>query len=225
MKNKITLGLFTLVLAAIISSCSTSSDVASNRKIQKRKYNKGFFVSNNNVAFNKEKNNDKTTVESQSDISEVKAKIGSNEKTINSNATKIVENTVVDIPSNEIENSSIVVNEENVIASTDFLIGENTDVKTIELKNKKESKKVKTSGTKNNSNSSNSGVMLVVLVILAIIIPPLAVFIFEGVTTRFWIDLILALLAFGGWFLIGGLAGLAGLIAIIYALLIVLEVI
>ena len=77
--------------------------------------------------------------------------------------------------------------------------------------------------------AAESGAMLVLLVILAIFIPPLAVFIFEGVTTRFWIDLVLAIIgwaAFGLLFgVVGGLAGLCMLAAIIYALLIVLSVI
>ena len=68
--------------------------------------------------------------------------------------------------------------------------------------------------------------MLIILVILAILIPPLAVFIYEQATSRFWIDLILAILGFGvGFWLLGGLGFLCGLAAVIYALLIVLEVI
>ncbi|MBL7898229.1 MAG: YqaE/Pmp3 family membrane protein [Crocinitomicaceae bacterium] len=69
--------------------------------------------------------------------------------------------------------------------------------------------------------------MLILLVILAIILPPLAVFLFEGATGRFWITLILWLLGWGvGWYIFhGGLAGLCSLVAIIFALLIVLGVI
>jgi uncharacterized membrane protein YqaE (UPF0057 family) len=52
------------------------------------------------------------------------------------------------------------------------------------------------------------------------------VFIYEGTTNRFWIDLVLAILGFGvGFWLLGGLGWLCGLAAVIYALLIVLEVI
>jgi uncharacterized membrane protein YqaE (UPF0057 family) len=75
--------------------------------------------------------------------------------------------------------------------------------------------------------STSSDIPLIILVILAIIIPPLAVALFEGITTRFWIDLVLALVGWGvGWALLGlGLAALCGLVAVIYAVLIVLSVI
>jgi len=69
-------------------------------------------------------------------------------------------------------------------------------------------------------------VSTILLVILAIIIPPLAVFLFEGVTKRFWIDLILALIGWGvGFWLLGGIGFLCGIVAIVYALLIVLNAI
>ncbi len=75
--------------------------------------------------------------------------------------------------------------------------------------------------------STSSDIPLIILVILAIIIPPLAVALFEGITTRFWIDLVLALVGWSvGWALVGlGLAALCGLAAVIYAVLIVLSVI
>lgn len=62
----------------------------------------------------------------------------------------------------------------------------------------------------------------VLLIILAIIIPPLAVYLVQGVTTIFWITLICWL--FEGWFFWGhGLLFLGGLglVAIILALLVV----
>ena len=43
--KRISLLLSVFILSSIfISSCSTSSDVASNHRIQKRKYNRGFFI-------------------------------------------------------------------------------------------------------------------------------------------------------------------------------------
>ncbi len=71
-----------------------------------------------------------------------------------------------------------------------------------------------------------SGVMLILLVILCFILPPLAVFIFESASTRFWIDFILWLLGWGvGWWLLGPLGWLCSLVAVIFALLIILSVI
>ena len=69
--------------------------------------------------------------------------------------------------------------------------------------------------------------MTILLVILALFIPPLAVGIFEGITTRFWIDLILFLLGIGVglWLLGSGIGWICGIVAVIYAILIILGVI
>jgi uncharacterized membrane protein YqaE (UPF0057 family) len=225
MKNKISLGLFTLVLAAIISSCSTSIDVASNRKIQKRKYNKGFFVSDNNAPFNRKKDNRGTiTIKAEEFLTkEAKTDDELSKKTIKTDASKIVE--ITNTISSDLKISTEVNVNENTIATFNSNIEKTDKNNSIKVENNKEGNNVKTSKIENNSNSSKSDLMFIVLVILAIILPPLAVFLYEGITERFWIDLILAVLAISGFILLGGLAGLAGLIAVVYALLIVLEVI
>jgi len=76
-------------------------------------------------------------------------------------------------------------------------------------------------------SQTSSDVNLILLVILAIILPPLAVFLFEEASTRFWITLILWLVGWGvGLALLGlELAALCALVAVVYALLIVLGVI
>lgn len=74
---------------------------------------------------------------------------------------------------------------------------------------------------KSESPAASGDVDLVILVILAIFIPPLAVYLKEGATTRFVIDLILALIGIFAWWIFP-FAGLAYLAAIIYALIIVL---
>ncbi len=75
--------------------------------------------------------------------------------------------------------------------------------------------------------ASSDPVMTILLVILAIILPPLAVALYEGITKRFWIDLVLFVIGIGlgFWLFDGFFVGLCALFAIIYALLIVLEVI
>ena len=61
---------------------------------------------------------------------------------------------------------------------------------------------------------------LILLIILALIIPPLAMFIYEGsITTRFWISLVLTLLGAG---LIIGWSPLGLLPAIVYTLYVIL---
>jgi uncharacterized membrane protein YqaE (UPF0057 family) len=71
------------------------------------------------------------------------------------------------------------------------------------------------------STASVGQYSMLLLVVLAILIPPLAVFLARGAHTDFWIDLILAL--FGLGFFANILFGIAYLIAIIYALVIVLK--
>ncbi|MEZ4777496.1 MAG: YqaE/Pmp3 family membrane protein [Bacteroidia bacterium] len=61
----------------------------------------------------------------------------------------------------------------------------------------------------------------VILIILAIVIPPLAVYLYDGAATnRFWLNLILTLLGYGGLGILG-FGYIGGLVAIIHALLIV----
>jgi uncharacterized membrane protein YqaE (UPF0057 family) len=75
------------------------------------------------------------------------------------------------------------------------------------------------------SSRSDDAIMIVLLVILALILPPLAVGIYEGITGRFWLVLVLWLLGWGvGWWLLGPLGWLCSLVAVIMALLIVLGV-
>lgn len=81
--------------------------------------------------------------------------------------------------------------------------------------------KATASALKKGSSTTAGDVDLVILVILAIFIPPLAVYLKEGATSRFVLDLILALIGVVGWWIFP-FAGLAYLAAIIYALIIVL---
>lgn len=62
---------------------------------------------------------------------------------------------------------------------------------------------------------------MIVKIILAILIPPLAVYLHEGISTYFWVTLVLFLL-WAGWFW-GPFFGLAGLAAIVIALLVVTD--
>lgn len=72
------------------------------------------------------------------------------------------------------------------------------------------------------NSSVDSDVMLILCIILAFLIPPLAVYLTEGVTGRFWLNLVLFLLGWGIGGYLGGIFWLCVIIAIIHALLIVL---
>jgi uncharacterized membrane protein YqaE (UPF0057 family) len=74
----------------------------------------------------------------------------------------------------------------------------------------------------NNTTQTQDDVMFILALILAFLIPPLAVYLVDGVTSRFWLNLVLFLLGWGAFGWLGGIFWLCGLIAIVHALLIVL---
>ncbi|MGV6861880.1 MAG: YqaE/Pmp3 family membrane protein [Putridiphycobacter sp.] len=226
MNTLITKSLMAVAAVLLITSCSTSNDVASNRGIQKRKYNKGFYMSKKSNGFDKAK-----AVENEVAVNEKSTPIVQEKESISK--SEIVNEATAEFPVTE--KTEVIVNEENkttaVISSKsdDEMINNNevegNKLETVKTVNKTTKNSVKQLKTKKSRTSAPAGgdVELILLVILALILPPLAVFLYEGASTRFWIDLILALLGWGVLgFLIPGLAFLGGLIAVVYALLIVL---
>lgn len=223
MKTMITKGIMAFAIVALATSCSTSNDVASNRGIQKRKYNKGFFVSKNTKSFDKKSKTENTKqILVEEEVAEV-----INSQTEASNEMNSNKNISLDENNNIAEQSNTKTSTKTNLKESTIKIDKNkSDVKdynTFENNeiSKKDVKRKKKRNPKTKRNPS-SDVDLILLILIAIFIPPLAVFLYEGVTTRFWIDLILTLLGWGilGWLLPGAFL-LGGLIAIIYALLIV----
>jgi uncharacterized membrane protein YqaE (UPF0057 family) len=226
---KIKSGIIGIITLALLASCSTSNDVVSGRGIQKRKYNDGYYISLGKKYHNNKKSDSQNETVLENEV-EYTASVPSPKSPLKTPEVNLNEST-----ENEIQ-----VPQPVYTAESDF---ESTEATTLEskpthaTKNKtKPSTKIEPGRTyspkhiqtivADRSAAASGGVMLVLLVILAIILPPLAVGIFEGITTRFWIDFILWILGWGvGWWLLGGLGGLCTLIAIIYAILIVLSII
>ncbi len=105
----------------------------------------------------------------------------------------------------------------------------NPDITVVEEINSSDVKEVSKQQVTNQDKSdtkdvSDDGIMLLILVILALIIPPVAVLVYEGVTTRFWLNLLFAILGGALFFVSPGL-GIFALIAVVHALLIVLGII
>lgn len=237
MKKVSILSLIALV-AIVISSCGSSNSVVSNSIFSKRKYNKGIFIN--------KKGNFKTADAKTKDaeIKESKS-IAKAEKVEAKQAKKVQELSVVEtaIPVTDAMNESldiIVPNEvkiEQAPIETRALLSDDSnglewtvtkrDDSQMGESMKQQSTNYSTKNTKKDKSGWAAAVdgMTILLVILALIIPPLAVFLFEGATSRFWIDLLLAILGIGLGIGLGGLAYLAALAAVIYALLIVLNVI
>ena len=214
MKNKITLGFAALIMTAIISSCSTSNDVASNKRIQKRKYNKGFFVSKNeNVAFNKKKKDAKTIEFNDTEtLTSSEAQV---DKTVKTSEVSVIEETAVVKPLLKVKTTKVIHESTNEVASKNEVIAEDVnikDVKTVEIKNVNKSTKSKTRLSKKEKSASGGDEMLILLVILCFLIPVIAVGLkTDWDLTKVLISLILMLL-----FWVPG---------VIYALLVVFDVI
>ncbi len=212
MKTIFTKGIIAIAIVALASSCSTSNDVASNRGIQKRKYNKGFFVSKNAKGLNHQNKDEQTkAVVIKEEVAEV---INTQENVQNEVATEVktteVNNiTAVETPVNN-DNNTESFNDNTSKTTNNNSETIEDDVTENKIVTKKDVKKQIRNHKKQKDNSnSGSDVDLVVLVILAIFLPPLAVFLYEGATTRFWINLILTILL------------ITAIIAVIHALLIV----
>lgn len=226
-----------LVLAFIVTSCSTSNDVVGNRNIQKRKYNDGYYIS-----FNKKYRKD------------LKDENQANEIPVQEEITDIIESTEIPkidpetnindfekIPEVEVEMTGGLVEVEKpndaVDSKTEDLNNGHTATKelifpqmTRQPFNQLIKKKLNIKHSIAEGTHGDGDVRLVLLVILAIILPPLAVFLYEGASNRFIVVLILWLIgwAFAGWIWSvgrGSLGALAALAAVIYALLIVLGVV
>jgi uncharacterized membrane protein YqaE (UPF0057 family) len=181
MKNKL-VQIFTVGIIAIMASCSTSSDVASNRKIQKRKYNKGFFKDSKQISGTSKKV-DNSDVAVYTELIE-NVEIITEDNTVQiSNETKVISNTEnasVSIASTEITNNStplkntsnneVILGTENITSSN--LIENNSNVANNRIA-KLISNRIKSKTSKlANSGSSDS---IVLLYILCFFIPFLAV--------------------------------------------------
>ena len=224
MKQKAQLFL-SLFILLIISSCSTSNHVASNRIIQKRTLMKGYYVSINTnwIQFNKQK----LSHENNYEIAKIKLP---KTKTLNTNgfhhklSTFSENNKQLIKPKEKIVKAKIISNFKKIKTRKNNI----TKHKNISLKSKFKYQLTQTSKEvikKRKNNSSDDGIMFIVMIILAFLIPPLAVYLFEGITKRFWIDLVLALIGLGlGAFLFSSLIYLGAILAVIYALLIVLGI-
>ncbi len=207
----------------ILGSCGTSNDVVGGGILQKRKYNKGFYWNRNVNTKDAETAKDEEVKGSEEKIAFVEEKSTPVVTTNDAYNTLAANSDMASVNETEIVNTNrtalnTIANE---AVSTVADKSENSS-KIGVFKAQKEAVKL----VKKNSSSPASDVDTILLVILAILIPPLAVFLFEGVTTRFWIDLILAIIGWGvGFWLLGNLGWICGIAAIFYALLIVMNVI
>ena len=207
----------------ILGACSTSNNVVGGGIFQKRKYTGGIYWDRNQ----KLKTSDETELDIFRMEEESQEKYVSTTSLLNDEVTNSDDHGSGDVSAVMMEGRmgvSPAKTTENTESKSNFAGGYASSVssenqQTISAKNPK-LRSVKPTG------APAADVSTILLVIIALIIPPLAVFLFEGATSHFWIDLVLALVGLGvGFWLLGSLAWVCGLVAVIYALLIVLSVI
>jgi uncharacterized membrane protein YqaE (UPF0057 family) len=223
---KLKLPFLSLILLALLASCHISNDVTNGRLIQKRKYNDGFYFNFGKGADGKCTNDEARKVATDDAIDELTKPVD----VATTETTPVSEEMAIDIPLDMpvIEPMTIFAEEP---AGASHEIAEPADM--TNQKHSQVGEKVGRFYKKNSipaivsaakAQSTEGVLILILLVILCFIIPPVSVAVVDGISTRFWIDLIFFILGWGvgGYFFRSGLAYLCTLVAIIYALLIVL---
>jgi uncharacterized membrane protein YqaE (UPF0057 family) len=217
------------MVGLILGACSTSNSVMNNHLITKRKYTKGFH-------FNTKKHFKSAKTDKTEEMAFNASEEGGNDMQMRrSNDLAMCQSANIELHASNVNNTQVtetaevktVTTKSTSSKSEKILRSNSNDVNIVSWSNNTREKVAEIKQVQKEKQATKEAaddtVMLILLVILAFIIPPLAVFIFEGATNRFWIDLILAIIGFGvGFWLLGGIGWLAGLAAVIYALLIVL---
>ena len=217
-----------LIVLFAVSSCGIYSNDFSGGGIQKRKYTRGFYL--NKRGHLKTAKHETVKSEELNVITEVEVKEPLLVETV-STMDAIQQQTE---PNNEKQTDQSSGTSENKSKKKAAVIKTKKEARPAQQTQRKPREpeyympylnlKEKTTFS---AAASSDPVMTILLVILAIFLPPLAVALYEGITKRFWIDLVLFVIGIGVgfWLFGGGIAWLCALAAVIYALLIVLEVI
>lgn len=213
----------------LLVSCGTSHSVVVGGLFQKRKYNKGYhFSKKSNYKPVKKTVNEEIIFSSSDSANDTES---SQEINLTQSETLITSgNEISSTETFNTEKKEVMVTEVDLKQTNKPFLKNIRTLGTHDLPHRdlmqkivrKSPVKIFSKGSTSELSQSASDIAIILLVIIAIFIPPLAVFLYEGATSRFWIDLILAIIGWSvGWYLLGALAWLAGLLAVIYAILIV----
>lgn len=223
MKQISTLLLIALT-AIVFTSCSENT--VGGGMIQKRKHTKGFYL--NRHSSGRAADND-----ASAEVSAVKE-----EKTEKIRPAVKQEALVSEVNETPVAQQEELAVTEPVVepeaAFTDAPFAQETTTredKTVVAKNEAPQKQQQISERKTQMRSAQhqsaaaaeSAVLVILLVILAFFLPWLSVLLYEGATGRFWIILLLWLLAIIGFF--WPIAYALAVIAVVYAILIVLGIV
>jgi uncharacterized membrane protein YqaE (UPF0057 family) len=188
-KSIISLGSVLLTLLVLISSCGSTLNIT------KRRHSSGYYVSISGDDHNGSKRTmerkDKARKADQTILNKIDSETISTDAEKSDNAAEDQTEKIKTVKDQNFSSEQITAAEEFSQMST--------------LKKIKALKRLK----KENKSDDNAEVTLLLLVILAILLPPVAVYMKRGVSTPFWLSILLSLLF---W-----------LPGIIYALLIVFD--
>lgn len=168
---KITRQIFILTaLATVLGACSSSNNVVSERLIQKRKYNKGFFVSKRSTDHNKTVAVNQTEAVKSSTNYKATAEEAQNSQVEEqtNNAIAAVEFTPKVTPKKPETEQRIVSTKESALTTPEITKEDQSAHRTALRQLKKERKTGK-------RNAKTDDTELILLVILCFLLPPIAV--------------------------------------------------
>ncbi len=186
-----------LVGSALITSCG------SNKSFNKKRHSHRNWVKVGEYTDSEFAQKEAVETKEETVVAKVETPV-ENKNTIVDEVITVESNIQEKAP--EASHMAVENNEEIVVAaehtteeSNDIVEIETNEVEALSTPSEKESK---TPAFKKRREKRNGGIMdlleasTILLIILAILIPPLAVGLYEGITNRFWISLLLTLLFF-----------------------------
>lgn len=191
--------LFIASLVFSFTACKTSSDVMSSNWIQKRKYNKGFYVSKKvkteNDQANAEKEQGQGKEQGQEASSSAVAQLAEKKETTTPEPTTAAERMPdQQLTSKRMESAPIASSQKELTVnpaknSTTIPLSPIEDEVIVQRMNEL-SAFVEQSGER----TPNDDTEFLLLIILAIVLPPLAVFLMYDISNEFWLSILLTLL-------------------------------
>ncbi len=183
--------LMTLVIF-IGSACKTTNDVISERGIQKRKYRSGFFVESRSKAATPDKLAQDQKSVRLAEAAEVHFEDKSTHAPVqsedqNKGVNDLSLNTPTEVQQSQSTHSLTDEVESNHTATTNPVASKST--RTLQVDHT-----ATTTSIDLNTNEQSDDVALLIYIILALLLPPLAVFLLYGISTEFWISVLLTIL-------------------------------
>lgn len=178
------------LLVTILFSCSTSNEVVQNGLFQKRKYNKGWHLNKSttvkakkgeNIAQTYEKSKGEENNMEDANMADTENK---KEKSVSSQFVSTKEETINEVVLFASNNENI----KEVISTNEFEAIEADLIKITETK------PVEVSKVDKQNSRNDDDAYFILLVILALILPPLAVYLIDGMGNTFWLSVVLTLL-------------------------------